>query len=213
MKNFWVLNPVRSFVAFSVWVLGFASCSGDQTPKTETNSLITKTDFTYFTEFLIKQTNSVAFISDTPGLSGVDGFLLRKTFSSLTPQDFIGVEARQGNYTVHKGELSFTGNAASNSAVLTKKGFKTFLNNCSQWLQIPITTKKDIDTILSQLKGDDRTSMAGRNSATFLIAGIYERYSRANFKAYNIKTYPEWSIAEGYLWHSKLFDKSRTDNV
>ncbi|HEX8332663.1 MAG TPA: hypothetical protein VF622_08565 [Segetibacter sp.] len=84
---------------------------------------------------------------------GVDGFVLVKTLPKLLPSDFIDVRALGGEYSVEKGELLYTGNMASNSAVLLREGMRTLLKNCSQRLKLPSTSKEGVIQIISQLEG------------------------------------------------------------
>jgi hypothetical protein len=86
------------------------------------------------------------------GLGGrVDGFALSKTYPKLLPSDFIGVHAIGGDYSVEKGQLLYSGHAASNSAVLTTDGMKTLLVNLSKRFNLPTVTLDDVGRILEKL--------------------------------------------------------------
>lgn len=83
---------------------------------------------------------------------GVDGFVLMKTFPKLLPSDFVNVVATGGEYSVEKAQLQYTGNMASNSAVLTREGMRTLLRNCSKRLKLPSDTKEGIIKIIMLLQ-------------------------------------------------------------
>ena len=107
---------------------------------------------TYFTDSVILKAKSLEDYEGL-GLGGkVDGFTLRKAYPGLLPADFEKVNAYQGSYSVEDGELLFTGNAASNSAVLEQDGMRTLLNNVSRRLEIPLNTEADVDRILRKLE-------------------------------------------------------------
>jgi hypothetical protein len=89
---------------------------------------------------------------------GVDGFVMIKAFPGLLPSDFYNVGAIGGGYSVLNGELSYTGNMASNSAVLTKEGMRTLLQNCSKRLRVSADTKEGIRQIITLLRQVKRTS-------------------------------------------------------
>lgn len=90
---------------------------------------------------------------DSLGLGGgADGFLLLKIYSGLLPQDFTGVSAIQGDYSVMEGKLYFTGNAASNSAVLDENGFRRLMENTAGRFRISLHSSKDADVLVKRLE-------------------------------------------------------------
>jgi hypothetical protein len=90
---------------------------------------------------------------DKLGLAGgVDGFALIETYPKLLPSDFNGVRALGGEYSVKDGKLLYTGNAASNSPVLTRSGMQTLVLNCSGRLRLPLTSKADVAQLLTKLE-------------------------------------------------------------
>lgn len=91
----------------------------------------------------------IAATHKVPQSEGYTGFDLLKTFPSLLPEDFTGVETRYGNYKIINGELYFEGNAPSNAAALDIKGWQQLLQNLSKRLGLQTTTQKDVDKILS----------------------------------------------------------------
>jgi len=89
---------------------------------------------------------------DSLGLGGgVDGFLLMKVFPGLAHSDFQQVTALMGDYSLIKGVMHFTGNAASNSAVINENGFKILLKNISMRLHINVSNRDAIDSIVSMI--------------------------------------------------------------
>jgi hypothetical protein len=107
----------------------------------------------YFIETVTKKVKASVKDYDKQGLAGgVDGFLLIKTYPKLLPQDFIGVRATGGEYSVQEGKLLYTGNAASNSPVLTRAGMQTLAENGAARLRIPLTTKADVAQLLAALE-------------------------------------------------------------
>ncbi|MCW3074665.1 MAG: hypothetical protein JWP69_1734 [Flaviaesturariibacter sp.] len=193
----------------------FISCADNKAPEqTPQSKTITEEHLDYFSTALTEKSIPVASNADTIGLgSGVNGFLLRKAFPNLVPADFEGVLGRQGNYSVRNGELSFEGNAASTSANLTEEGFKRLLENCSNRLKIPVTGRRDVDTILSRLSGGQTDSMGGSEQKAGTWDAVYKKYIPLNLKDYIIKNHPGWSIPDRYRWHPNLFDKYRTENA
>lgn len=110
----------------------------------------------YFTDSLIAKTkSSVAHYEKLGFGGGVDGFTLLTLYSNLKPADFMHVSGYQGDYSVENGKLTFTGNAASNSAVLMKEGMIVLLNNLSERLHVRAAQKSDIDTILSKMSTNE----------------------------------------------------------
>jgi hypothetical protein len=89
---------------------------------------------------------------DSLGLGkAVDGFVLMKVYPKLLPADFKNVQGYQGGYSEQKGRLYFTGNAASNSAVLMPPGWKQLLLNLSQRLG-PVNTEEQVKQLLQRLQ-------------------------------------------------------------
>jgi hypothetical protein len=93
----------------------------------------------------------IAATYKVPQSEGYTGFDLLKTFPSLLPEDFTGVETRYGNYKTINGELYFEGNSPSNAAALDIKGWQQLLQHLSKRLGVQTATTKDIDTILSHI--------------------------------------------------------------
>lgn len=90
---------------------------------------------------------------DSLGLGGgADGFLLLKVYPGLLPQDFTGVSAIQGDYSIMEGKLYFTGNAASNSAVLGDKGFRRLMENTAARYHIVLLSRSDVDELITRLE-------------------------------------------------------------
>jgi hypothetical protein len=90
---------------------------------------------------------------DKLGLAGgVDGFALIETYPKLLPLDFSGVRALGGENSVKDGKLLYTGNAASNSPVLTRAGMQTLARNCAGRLRLPLTSKADVAQLLNMLE-------------------------------------------------------------
>lgn len=90
---------------------------------------------------------------DTLGLGGgSDAFLLRKIFPRLSPTDFEGVTAIMGDYSVQKGELYFTGNSASNSAVLDQKGYGILLERVLRRMQKAARNRRELDELILLLR-------------------------------------------------------------
>jgi hypothetical protein len=107
----------------------------------------------YFIESITEKVKTSVKDYDKLGLvGGVDGFVLIKTYSKLLPSDFVGVRAVGGEYSVQDGKLLYTGNAASNSPVLTRAGMQTLAENCSARLGLPLTTKADVAQLLARLE-------------------------------------------------------------
>jgi hypothetical protein len=107
---------------------------------------------TYFIDTVTEKVKTEAEGYDQLGLGGgVDGFRLREVYAGLLPSDFNNVQAYQGSYSEMNGQLYFTGNAASNSAVIERAGMKTLLENLSKRLNISTNTKSDVDRILAEI--------------------------------------------------------------
>ncbi len=114
--------------------------------------LSTEVSRAYFTDTVTIKVSSTVENYASLGLGGgVDGFVLVKTYPNLVPSDFIGVLAGGGEYGVYGGKLQFTGHAASNSAVLTKEGMKTLLENIALRLGMPASTTAEVDAILAKI--------------------------------------------------------------
>jgi hypothetical protein len=106
----------------------------------------------FFQDTITKLVQTTVADYNTLGLGGgVDGFVLMKSFPKLVPSDFVNVVAIGGEYSVEKENLLFTGNAASNSAVLKREGIKTLLQNCSKRLKVSPDTKEGINKIVELL--------------------------------------------------------------
>ncbi|HYF10566.1 MAG TPA: hypothetical protein VD967_03105 [Candidatus Paceibacterota bacterium] len=109
---------------------------------------------THFIESVTGKVKTTLPDYDTQGLGGgVDGFALITVYPKLFPDDFIDVEAYQGGYSLKDGKVLFTGHAASNSAVIERKGMQTLLGNISKRLNIPADTVEGVDRILRKIEG------------------------------------------------------------
>ena len=107
----------------------------------------------YFIESVTEKVKASVKSYEEQGLAGgVDGFLLIKTYHKLLPSDFIGVRAAGGDYSVQENKLMYTGNAASNSPVLTRAGMQTLAENSAARLRLPLKTKSDVDQLLAALE-------------------------------------------------------------
>jgi hypothetical protein len=82
---------------------------------------------------------------------GIDGFSLMKLFKFI-PEDFTGVRTQGGEYSVLKGELLYSGHAASNSPVLTIEGMKTVLENTGRRMNMQCHTIDSIDKLVKALQ-------------------------------------------------------------
>lgn len=119
--------------------------------KPETIQAPTEDALTHFIERATAEAKSFDEY-DAMGLGGeVDGFTLRKVYPGLLPSDFKGVTAYQGDYLEQDGQLFFSGNAASNSAVIRREGMRTLLQNTSARLVISPHTNEGVDRILEKL--------------------------------------------------------------
>jgi hypothetical protein len=119
------------------------------TPKTEDR----EEALSYFITSLTERAKGSVKDYHNKGLAGgVDGFTLLKIYPGLAPADFAGISTGQGDYSVTNRGLTFTGNAASNSAVINRDGMRKLLSNCSKRLGMPKDRKTDIDQLLLQLK-------------------------------------------------------------
>lgn len=114
----------------------------------------TQSSLSYFMDTVIKRAVVSLPNYKSRGLSGgIDGFGLLVVFRGLQPADFTGVRAKGGDYSVNeKGELVYTGNAASDSGVLTTEGIKTLLINISKRLNAPVENTSDINEILRKIE-------------------------------------------------------------
>lgn len=107
----------------------------------------------YFIEAVTAKVKTTITNYDKLGLGGgVDGFNLVKTYPGLQPSDFTNVTAYQGGYSAENNELFFTGNGASNSAVIEREGMRTLLGNIAKRLGLPADTKSDINRLLIALE-------------------------------------------------------------
>ena len=208
-KGWW-----RLFTVFLAVVLA-SSCANDPAPALQSQPPSTgEGEVTYFRDALVEKVRATALPPGTPGSSGeVDGFLLRKAFANLQPQDFSGVRGIEGDYSVHNGELVFTGNAASTSAHLTTDGFRRLLENCARRLRVPVRGSRTIDTIVLKLSQGSMALGGIRESATPVLDAVYENYLPQNLKEYISTNYPEWSLPERYRWHPNLFKKYMRDTT
>ncbi|MES2437120.1 MAG: hypothetical protein V4519_03830 [Patescibacteria group bacterium] len=108
----------------------------------------------YFVESITAGVKSSLKDYEKLGLDGgVDGFALMKVYPNLIAIDFTNVTTAQGEYSMKNFKLVFTGNAASNSAVLGKEGMQTLLENTSTRFGITLKTKRDVDHLLKRIKG------------------------------------------------------------
>src|SRR5688572_20372247 len=164
--------PITSWVAITLLIVTFIiSCktepenvtsnrknsdksTSNQTPADSISATqqYTESVLSFFTDTVTSIVKTRTKDYDKLGLGGgVDGFVLRETFPGLVPSDFINVIAIGGEYSVAKGELTYTGNMASNSAVLTKEGMRTLFQNCIKRLPLNATTKDDVLKIIIAL--------------------------------------------------------------
>lgn len=126
----------------------------------------------YFTSMIIANATSTIANYEKLGLGGdIDGFTLLTLYPNLKPADFANVRAYQGNYSVVNGKLTFTGDAASNSAVLKKEGMETLLTNVSTRLQIPVADKTNINALIAKMNTSEPLAVRIGEVATSL--GIY----------------------------------------
>jgi hypothetical protein len=106
----------------------------------------------HFANQLIAITKQTMNDYDQKGFGGgVDGFSLIKYFKFL-PEDFTGVHAQGGDYSVLKGVLLYSGHAASDSPVLTMEGMKTLLENTGRRLKMECHSIESIDKLITVLK-------------------------------------------------------------
>jgi hypothetical protein len=126
----------------------------------------------YFTNTIMAHATSSINNYEKLGMGGgIDGFTLLTLYPNIKPADFINVQAYQGDYTVENGKLTFTGHAASNSAVLMEEGMSTFLENVSARLKIPTTNKTDIDALIVKMSTSELITARINEVASSL--GIY----------------------------------------
>jgi hypothetical protein len=112
------------------------------------------TDVTaYFEKTITEEVKTTVPDYEKKGLAGgVDGFLLLKVYTKLLPSDFSGVQATGGGYSVVNGQLTYTGDMASNSAVITSAGMSTLLRNVSARLALPADNKVGVNRIMQKLR-------------------------------------------------------------
>lgn len=88
-------------------------------------------------------------------IEGFDADLLLSKFPGLIPEDFEGVEAFEGVYTVEGGEWVFTRTKAqpvsSAERTVSTQGYATLLENVSTRLDHPVRTLFEIDSLIEKL--------------------------------------------------------------
>ena len=88
-------------------------------------------------------------------IEGYDAGLLLGRYQELIEEDFDGVQALQGVYTMEDGELVFTLEAeAEHSAARTisPKGYETLLSNLIDRLELSIDSEESVDALIITLQ-------------------------------------------------------------
>ena len=142
---------------------------GDRDPQTKEDP---EAVLSYFIDSVTTRVRATIPNYENLGLGNeADGFVIAEAYPGLVPEDFTGVVATQGEYSVTEAKLMFTGNTASNSGVLTREGMRTLLQNVSARTGQVAETKAGVDKLLQLLGGNTPVSYETRFG---FIRGISE---------------------------------------
>lgn len=90
-------------------------------------------------------------------IEGFEPFMFMNVFLGLVPQDFDGVDALLGEYTIKEKELVFvlddSGPIHSAAQAISEDGMKTLLSNIEKRADTTIATKEEVDGLLLFLGG------------------------------------------------------------